>query len=143
MLLGFPVITENAEGGLVSLAYYQPWMKKVPYLYIGQIGLQFGIVTAAFSGIGLMFSAYQQDAFVCIGISAFSFFIAVSISGIWQGNPFDVLNLVGMNSTLPSGLNAPRYQMFIWGLLYPSLVISLCSLHFYKKMKERIVNGFM
>jgi len=143
MIIGFPVITENAEGGLLGSAYYLDWMKAAPYLYIGFIGLQFGIIAAAFSSIGLLFSAYQQDAFVCIGLSAFSFFIAVSVSAFWTGNPFDLLTLMGMQPTLPSGRNTPLPLMCAWGMLYPSLIIILCCLAFYRKMKERVVNGII
>jgi len=143
MLIGFPVITENAEGGLLGASYYTEWMIEVPYLYIGLIGLQFGMIVSAFSSIGLLFSAYQQDAFICIGVSAFAFFVVVSVSAFWLGNPFDVLTLMGMQPTLPTGRETPLYLSFAWGMLYPALVIALCSLKFYRKMKERVVNGII
>jgi len=80
---------------------------------------------------------------VCIGVSAFAFFVSASVSAFFSGNPFDVLLLMGMQPNLPSGRNTPQYLMVAWGILSPTLIIVMCSLGFYKKMKERIVDGII
>lgn len=139
--VGFPIITEDAGGGVLIDAYYKEWMKAAPYLYIGFIGLQFGMIVSAFGSIGLLFSAYQQDSFVCVGVSAFAFFMMVSASGYFLGSPFDVLTLMGMQSTLPAGRDTPPILMMAWGMLYPAMAIVLCSLLFYRKMKRRVIDG--
>lgn len=142
MLLGFPVISRNGEGGYIMESFYRDVMLKYPYLYIAMIGMQFGMVVAALSSIGMLFSVYQPDKFVSIGLSAFLFFLAAS-SPLLQGNCFDVLHLIGMYGTLSTNGSVSVIKQFGWGMLYPGGVIVVCCLLFYRRMKWRMVNGFL
>jgi len=142
MALGFPIVSENAEGGLLNASFYQTVIKQYPQLYIGMMGLQLGMVAAMFSSIGLLFSAWQPDSFICIGVSGLVYYV-LSSAGILRGTPLDILNLVGMQSTLPSGSEAAEGLMFVWGMLYPLIVITLCCIQFLRRMKWRVENGLI
>lgn len=135
---GFPVISEDR--GLLMNAFYSEILESYPLIYIGMTGLQFGMVTAAFSSLGLLLSAYQPNAFVSVGASGFLFFMSLNFRFLDE-TPFSILALVGMSSTLPSGQEASRLLMFIWGMLYPLLTIAICCGLFERRMKWRTVNG--
>lgn len=124
-----------------TITYYYQMAYRNPILYIGMMALQFGMVCAACCGIGVLLSAFQPNAFVCIGFSGMVFFGAVSY--IPLGNPFDVFNLVCMRPTLLSGSDTPEALMFLWGMLYPISIVIVCTYLFYRRMKWREENGFL
>lgn len=127
------------EGGTKYGLYYLEFASQYPVLYVGMIGYVFGLVAAACSSVGLLFSAYKPNSFVSIGISALVFFMAMSY--IPYGTPFNVLNLVSMQSTI--GMGAPRCLMFLWTNLYMLSVIGICGFLFYRRMKWRVENGYV
>jgi len=139
--IGFPVISELGDGGLLNVVYYREIMEKTPLIYIGMIGLQLGLVIAVFSSIGMVFSVYQPSMFVSIGVAGLSFYLALSMSSIFYGTPFDILNLVSMQSVLPGGRDAPWPLMLCWGIMYPLLIVAVCCLLFYRRLKWRGENG--
>lgn len=142
VLLGLPIISEGANGGLIAnLLYYRKLAEQCPLGYVVLIGLQFGIVAAACCSIGMLFSSYQPNLFASIGGSGLVFFLAMTFS--WKNSPFDVLNLVSMMCILPGGNNTPRSLMFAWGMLYPGLVIAVCCLLFERRMKWRVEHGII
>ena len=59
--LGFPLVSKDAQGGFLNGTYYIHLIKKYPILYIGLTGLQFGMVIAACSSVGLLFSVYESE----------------------------------------------------------------------------------
>jgi hypothetical protein len=110
-------------------------------LYIGMMGLQFGMVCAMSCAVGMLFSVFQPNTFVCIGISGMVFFSAISY--IPLGSIFDVYNLISMQPTLPAGQETLQGIMFLWGMLYPICVILICTYLFYRRMKWREQNGLL
>ena len=114
---------------------------KFPVLYIGMMGLQFGMVCAMSCAVGMLFSVFQPNTFVCIGISGMVFFSAISY--IPLGSIFDVYNLISMQPTLPAGQETLQGIMFLWGMLYPVCVILICTYLFYRRMKWREQNGLL
>lgn len=120
--------------------YYQIGYR-MPLLYIGMMALQFGMVCAMCSAVGMLFSVFQPNTFVCIGISGMVFFSAISY--IPLGSIVDVYNLISMQPTLPRGQNTMQGIQFLWGMLYPICVILICTYLFYRRMKWREQNGFL
>ncbi|MBQ8640531.1 MAG: hypothetical protein IJ468_15450 [Lachnospiraceae bacterium] len=139
-LSGFMPISGDV-GTRMNSVYYKAAALGHPLIYVGMMGLQFGMVAAACSSIGLVFSAYQTNYFVSIGLGGMSFFAAISF--IPYGTPFDVLNLVSMFSTLPAGYETPQAVMFAWGMIYPAIVIIICAVCFYRRMEWRTCNGYI
>lgn len=127
------------EGGTEYGMYYVEFANKYPVLYVGMIGYVFGLVAAACSSVGVLFSVYKPNAFVSIGISGLVFFLAMSY--IPYGTPFNVLNIVSMSSTI--GLEAPCLLMFLWTNLYMLSIIGICGFLFYRRMKWRVENGYV
>lgn len=128
-------------GTQMNSVFYRTIAMEHPYLYVGMMALQFGMVAAACSSIGLLFSAYQANAFVSIGIGGMSFFVAISFFA--HGTPFAVFDLVSMFSTLPGGYETPQAVMFAWGMIYPASVTGICAFLFYRRMKWRVDNGYI
>ena len=112
----------------------------MPVLYLAMIALQFGAVTAACSNVALLFSAYQPDAFVSLGLCGMVFFIAVSFLPL--ATPFDVYNIIAMMPVFP-GRGGPAWANWLWGLLLPASVSGLCGVLFYRRMKWRKANGYI
>jgi len=142
MILGFPLVSEDAKGGLLGAAFYRKVVERYPIVYLGMIGLQFGMIIAAFSSIGLLFSSWQSNTFVSIGLGGLSFFLMLSISvTLINGTPFDVLNLISMNSVFPAGYESNPWTVFAWGMMYPLTIIVICCMRFERRMKWRIEYG--
>lgn len=127
------------EEGTNNVLYYAEIALKHPFLYVGMMGYVFGLVAAACSSVGLLFSAYKPNSFVSIGISALVFFMAMSY--IPLGTPFNMLNIVCMSSTI--GMDAPWQLMFLWINLYMLSVIGICGIFFFRRMKWRVENGYV
>ena len=111
-----------------------------PVLYLLMIALQFGMVAAACSSIALVFSAYQPDAFVSIGLCGMVFFIAVSFLPL--GSPFDIYNIIGMQPVYP-GPGAPAWANWLWGEILPAGIIMLSGWIFCRRMEWRRKNGYI
>lgn len=125
------------EGGTNFSFFYLKIATEYPLLYVGMTGYIFGLVTAACSSIGLVYSTFRPNSFVSIALSGLVFYVALSY--IPDSSPFNVLNLVGMGSTI--GQNAPPMLMFLWANLYMISVIGICGVLFWKRMKWRVENG--
>ena len=123
-----------------TVSTYYTMADRLPVLYIAMIALQFGMISAACCSIGLLFSAYQPDTFVSIGLCGMVFFIATSF--LPPGTPFDVYRMIAMMPVFP-GENAPEWANWLWGMLFPAAVIMLCSCMFYRRMKWRRANGYL
>lgn len=121
--------------------YYQSVIDFSPLLYIGMMALQFGIIVAACSSIGILFSAYQSNAFVSIGLTGVSFFCALSYMP--ASTPFYILNLICMQPACSAFSSLSPIQNYMWGMLFPCFVIVLCGYLFYRRMKWRMSNGFI
>lgn len=142
--LGYPVISKDASGSFLGVLYYKTAAKEFPLLYVGMCGLQFGMVAAACSSVGLLFSIYETNGFASIGVSGILFFAMLSFSmTLLNGTPFDILNLVGMHSVLPAGSEVSPWLMFAWGMLYPLVVIVFCCVMFERRMEWRAENGII
>ena len=133
--LGMPLFTRNGTNGF----FYRELAEKYPLVYVGMNGLVFGMVAAACSSIGLLYSSYKTNSFVCIGISGLVFYMALSY--IPYGTLFDVLTIVAMGSVL--GFEAPRSLMFLWSITYMLLVIGICGVLFWRRMKWRVEHGYL
>lgn len=121
--------------------YYQAVIDISPVLYILMMGLQLGMIVAACSSIGLLFSVYQSNSFVSIGLSGVCLFCAMSYLPL--GTPFTVLPLLLMNPACSAFRMFPKWFSYAWGILFPTLVIVLCGYLFYRRMKWRVNNGFI
>ncbi len=119
--------------------YYVELVENCPILYVGVMGVIFGLVVAACSSVGLLYSAYRADSFVSIACGGLVLFLALSY--IPYGNPFDILSITGMSSSL--GWDAPWPLMLLWILVYMASVIGVCGFLFYRRMKWRMENGYL
>lgn len=120
--------------------YYQIGYK-FPVLYIGMMGLQFGMVCAMSCAVGMLFSVFQPNTFVCIGISGMVFFSAISY--IPLGSIFDVYNLISMQTDIASRTrNIARNYVFM-GNVISNLCNFICTYLFYRRMKWREQNGLL
>lgn len=108
-----------------------------PVSYILLMGFVFGLVSAACSTAGLLFSAFQSNAFVSIAISGLLFFLIVSYI---TNSIFDGLSVILLLPTFTKGEETGIVDM-LWNMLYPSLVIYVCGFVFRKKLEWRMKNG--
>lgn len=142
LFMDYPIMPNSEEVGFLNVFFYLTMVREYPIVYVGMIALQFGMVIAACSSLGMLFSTYQANTFVSIGLSGLVFFLLLSLSSL-HNTPFDVLNLVGMQSVLPGGKDANPWLMFAWGMLLPSIVIVLCCIQFERRMKWRAEHGII
>lgn len=119
--------------------YYKELALNYPFLYIIFMGFQFGIVVAAFSSIGLAFSAFQPNAFVSIGIAGLVFFLSASY--IPPESVFDVLPLISMIPSFIKSTDASQILNASWSIFYPVLVIMASGYIFYRRLDWRLGNG--
>ena len=131
---GMPLVGTYVEG-----FFYGEFAIQHPVLYLVMMALQFGVVIAACSGMGLLLSVYQSNLFVSIGMCGFVFFVAVSY--IPLDSIFSVFGLVGMYSTL--GVNVPHKIMFLWGMLYPITMYTFCAFFFERRLEWRKKHGLI
>lgn len=142
-LAGVPVVLEwNAESSAQLPGYYRELMVTKPYVFLLILVAQFGMIAAACSSAGLLYSSYQPDSFITIGMSGLIFFLLMSLSvTVLNGTPFDILKLTLLIPVLPSGENAGFWLNLAWGILYPAIVIVFCCVAFEKRMKWRVDHG--
>lgn len=139
VLILSPLMPLMPTDGTQNSYYYIHMIEKYPFLYVGMTGLIFGLVAAAGSSIGLLYSSYDANAFVSIALSSLSFYLAVTY--IPYESLFSVLNIVTMNNTV--GNDLPRILVFLWTLVYMFSIIGICGLLFYRRMKWRVENGYL
>lgn len=118
--------------------YYVSVLRFCPALYVIMMGLQFGMIVAACSSIGLLFSAYQCNAFVSVGLVGMSLFCALSY--LPMDTIVSIVGMITMGGTAVFSMYPPAFN-YAWGMLYPTLVIVLCGFLFYRRMKWRMLNG--
>lgn len=119
--------------------YYKTLALNYPVLYLLLMGFQFGIVVAAFSSIGLVFSTFQPNSFVSIGLTGLVFFLSVSY--IPPESVFDVLPLISMIPSFIKSTDASHILNLSWSIFYPAVVILACGYIFYRRLDWRIENG--
>lgn len=134
----FPLIFEYDP---IDQEYYADILSQFPLIYIGMAGLQFGIIVAACSSIGLLLSAYDANTLVSIELTGICLFAALSYTP--KGTPFCISNLSYLWYPCELFLNFPRGVTYAWGILYPTLVICLCGYLFYRRLERRVFNGFI
>lgn len=138
VLLPFMTMT----GGITKEGlYYYELAREFPVFYLIMMGLQFGIVAAACSSFGLLFSVYQPNRFVSSGIPVLIFFIMVSY--IPEESVFDALNLIMMGPCFSKSFDSPIWINYIWGMLYPAVVIVICGYFFYRRLEWRMEHGMV
>lgn len=125
--------------GLNGYYYYSFLVENYPFFYVGFMGLILGLIAAACSSIGLLYSAYDTNSFVSIALSSLVFFVALSYMP--AGTPLNLLNMVSMASSI--GNDAPRILMFLWTCFYMLSIIAICGVLFYRRMKWRAENGYI
>ena len=107
---GMPLVGSYVEG-----FFYGAFAVRHPVFYLIMMALQFGVITVACSGIGLLLSVYQANLFVAVGTCGLVFYVAVSY--IPSRSIFSILGLISMSSTW--GSTVSHRIMFLWGMLYP------------------------
>lgn len=137
-LILYPVFPIWREGMNASEIYYYAILKKSPILYLLMMGVQFGLIASACSSMGLLFSVYQNNAFVTICVSGMSLFCLLSY--VPWGSPFSFLKIVSME---PVFVNQPHWFNYTWGLFLPTLLIVGCGFLFYRRMKWRVKYGLI
>lgn len=117
--------------------YNHQFAVEYPFCYILLMGFVFGLVSAACSTVGLLFSAFQSNAFVSIAISGLLFFLVVSYI---TNSIFDVFSVILLMPTFTRGEETGIIDM-LWNIMYPSFVIYVCGFAFRKKLEWRVKNG--
>ena len=114
-----------------------PFTIEHPVLYIFLMGLEFGLVTAACTAVGLMFSAFQPNAFVSIALAGMVLFLALSYI------PAGMFSALGVIQLMPVVTKGREFQAvdLAWCMLYPVLAIYACGLVFRKRLEWRVKNG--
>lgn len=135
----FPLVN-NSHSSSVPIEL-ETIFNRMPLLYVGMLGLQFGMLVAACSSIGLLLSVYVSNAFVSIEFTGMCFFVALCYTP--KNTPFRIMNLLSISS--PSNLfdNLPKGFIYAWGMLYPTAVICCCGYFFYRRMQRRMTNGYI
>ena len=133
---GLPLISENIKN-----LYYGAFAWDHPMIYSIMMALQFGVITAACSGTGLLLSVYQPNLFVAVGMCGLTFYAAASY--IPYSSIFSVLGLISMMPTFSAGTATPHTLMFLWGMLYPLTVYAFCAFFFARRLEWRKKHGLI
>lgn len=139
LLLKFPLVPQIDPINGAKNEYYDVIFYQVPFLYVLMAAVQFGMFVAACSSISLLFSAYNSNALVSVGLTGMLFYMALSY--LPANTPFRVLELSYLDSPCDIFNFFPKGVTYAWGLLYPTLVIFLSAYLFYRRMKRRMENG--
>ena len=132
--LRVPLVTEDfarsVYNGGIALAH--------PLCYILILAAVFGMVAAACSSVGLMFSAFRPNRFVSIALPGMVFFLLMSYMPM--NNAFDMLGVLYLLPVLTHGSEAglPDY---LWHIAYPAAIIFICGYVFRKQIERRVRNG--
>lgn len=119
--------------------YYAGMANKYPMIFIAFMGMQFGLLSAAFGSIGLLLSVFQPDAFVCIAMTGLIFFI--SSSYIPENSVFNVLDIISLAPGFTKSPDGSRIIDISWGILYPVCVIGICGYLFDRRLRWRYADG--
>lgn len=133
---GLPLVSENIKN-----LYYGAFAWDHPMVYSIMMALQFGVITAACSGTGLLLSVYQPNLFVSVGMCGLVFYAATSY--IPTESIFSILILLSMLPTFPTRLATPHTLMFLWGMLYPLTVYAFCAFFFARRLEWRKKHGLI
>lgn len=133
---GLPLVSENIKN-----LYYGAFAWDHPMIYSIMMALQFGVITAACSGTGLLLSVYQPNLFVSVGMCGLVFYAATSY--IPTESIFSILILLSMLPTFPTRLATPHTLMFLWGMLYPLTVYAFCAFFFARRLEWRKKHGLI
>lgn len=118
--------------------YYDYIANNMPCLYISLMGLQFGLLIAAFGSIGIAFSAFQSNSFVSIGVAGLAFYLSVSY--IPETSVFDVLPVISLAPSFIKSFEGSKIVNLLWGIIYPTVVICISGYVFFKRMEWKIIN---
>jgi len=128
-----------------SNPYYAQLALDRPAAFIGMMGLQFGILAAAFTSIGIVYSVYQPNYFVSIAIGGLTFYAATSfLPTFFTGKrigAFDIWGLMMMDPVL--GNELPWAVNYMWGIMFPLTIVLICGYLFYRRMQWRVANGYI
>lgn len=138
MLPKYPPLNIN-DPLVMGYAYYETIFVNYPLLFVLMAGFEMGMYIAVCSSIGIVFSSYQSNTFVSIGLTGFCFYLGLSY--LPNNTPFDVLGLISMDSPCSWFLDYPRLLTYFWGILLESIAICICGYLFYRRMKWRMSNG--
>ena len=133
---GLPLVSENIKN-----LYYGAFAWDHPMIYSIMMALQFGVITAACSGTGLLLSVYQPNLFVSVGMCGLVFYAATSY--IPTESIFSILILLSMLPTFPTRLATPHTLMFLWGMLYPLTVYAFCAFFCARRLEWRKKHGLI
>lgn len=133
---GLPLVSEDIKN-----LYYGAFAWDHPMIYSIMMALQFGVITAACSGIGLLLSVYQPNLFVSVGMCGLVFYVATSY--IPTESIFSILVLLSMSPTFPTRLATPHALTFLWGMLYPFTVYAFCAFFFVRRLEWRKKHGLI
>lgn len=133
---GLPLVSENIKN-----LYYGAFAWDHPMIYSIMMALQFGVITGACSGTGLLLSVYQPNLFVSVGMCGLVFYAATSY--IPTESIFSILILLSMLPTFPTRLATPHTLMFLWGMLYPLTVYAFCAFFFARRLEWRKKHGLI
>jgi len=133
---GLPLVSENIKN-----LYYGAFAWDHPMIYSIMMALQFGVITAACSGTGLLLSVYQPNLFVSVGMCGLVFYAATSY--IPTESIFSILILLSMLPTFPTRLATPHTLMFLWGMLYPLTIYAFCAFFFARRLEWRKKHGLI
>lgn len=133
---GLPLVSENIKN-----LYYGAFAWDHPRIYSIMMALQFGVITAACSGTGLLLSVYQPNLFVSVGMCGLVFYAATSY--IPTESIFSILILLSMLPTFPTRLATPHTLMFLWGMLYPLTIYAFCAFFFARRLEWRKKHGLI
>lgn len=133
---GLPLVSENIKN-----LYYGAFAWDHPMIYSIMMALQFGVITAACSGTGLLLSVYQPNLFVSVGMCGLVFYAATSY--IPTDSIFSILILLSMSPTFPTRLATPHTLMFLWGMLYPLTIYAFCAFFFARRLEWRKKHGLI
>ena len=133
---GLPLVSEDIKN-----LYYGAFAWDHPMIYSIMMALQFGVITAACSGTGLLLSVYQPNLFVSVGMCGLVFYAATSY--IPTESIFSILILLSMLPTFPTRLATPHTLMFLWGMLYPLTIYAFCAFFFARRLEWRKKHGLI
>ena len=111
-----------------SMIIYTGIAERFPVLYLALMAVSFGLVASAGSAIGLLFSAVSPNAFVSIGLSGFTWFLASSL--IPTGSIFDLKLITPLIPPYALTDNLPLPLCLAWQLGLPCMVIVICCIGF-------------
>lgn len=139
-ILSYPILNIYNGQPLGSPYYYTPIIEISPLIYIGMMAIQFGMLVSVGSGIGFLFSAYLNNTFVSVGMVGMTLFIGLSY--IPYESVFSMLSLSCMKGS-PGLENFSVLINYAWGIVYPICIIILCGYLFNRRMKWRMLNGYI